>query len=165
MPSGSSTIFASGVALDASAFDPFVYTAPTTPSPIIIMRSSLPFSFMSRAMATVPPAPITLKTSTRPVMSSSSMIFTAVRAVRSYPPPGLFGTIIRSLCIPVCSPPRVTPHPARSTAAQTRLVRISSRLIRVVLIRVPSVANVMLSNTGPDSDGSHCFGRNESIGH
>ena len=47
------------------------------------MRSPLPFSFISRAMATVPPAPMTLNTSTRPVMSSSSMIFTAVRAVRS----------------------------------------------------------------------------------
>lgn len=83
MPSCSSTTLASAVALDASADDPLVYTAPTTPSPIIIMRSPLPFSFISRAMATVPPAPMTLKTSMRPVMSSSSMILTAVRAVRS----------------------------------------------------------------------------------
>ncbi len=84
MPSCSSTTLASAVALVASALDPLVYTAPTTPSPpIIIMRSPLPFSFISRAIATVPPAPMTLNTSTRPVMSSSSMILTAVRAVRS----------------------------------------------------------------------------------
>ena len=83
MPSCSSTIRASAVASDARAEDPLVYTAPTTPSPIIIMMSSLPFSFISRAIATVPPAPMTLNTSIRPVMSLSSMIFTAVRAVRS----------------------------------------------------------------------------------
>ena len=83
MAPGSSIIFASAVASEALILDPLVYVAPTTPSPIIIMRSSLPFSFISRAIATVPPAPMTLNTSTRPVMSSSSMIFTAVRAVRS----------------------------------------------------------------------------------
>lgn len=82
-PSCSSTTLASAVALVARAFEPLVYTAPTTPRPIIITRSPLPSSFIRRAIATVPPAPMTLNTSTRPVMSSSSMILTAVRAVRS----------------------------------------------------------------------------------
>lgn len=83
MPSCSSTILARAVASEARAEEPLVYTAPTTPSPIIIIRSSLPFSFIRRAIATVPPAPMTLNTSIRPVMSVSSMTFTAVRAVRS----------------------------------------------------------------------------------
>ena len=83
MAPGSSISFAIAVASDALILEPLVYVAPTTPSPIVIMRSSLPFSFIRRAIATVPPAPMTLKTSMRPVMSSSSMILTAVRAVRS----------------------------------------------------------------------------------
>jgi hypothetical protein len=83
MAPGSSISFAMAVASDALIWDPLVYVAPTTPSPMVIMRSPLPRSFINRAIATVPPAPITLKTSTRPVMSWSSMIFTAVRAVRS----------------------------------------------------------------------------------
>ena len=54
-----------------------------TPNPIIINNSGLPFSFISRVMASEPPPPMTLKTCTRPVIPAVSVILTAVLAVTS----------------------------------------------------------------------------------
>ena len=56
---------------------------------------SLPFplSFTRRCRPTVPPAPGTLNTSMLVARPASSIALAAVRAVRSYPLPGVFGTM------------------------------------------------------------------------
>jgi hypothetical protein len=82
-PSCSSISFARGVTSVTRASESLVYTAPTTPSPIVIMRSSAPSSLRSRCIATLPLAPITFVTSKRPVRSSVSMTCTAARPVWS----------------------------------------------------------------------------------
>ncbi len=84
-------------------------------------RSSLAFSLSSRCMATTPLAPMTFEISKRPVIFSLSSTWAAARPVWSYPPPGLFGIIIRNRC-PLASSPSpdespLTPHAARTTAA------------------------------------------------
>ena len=82
-PSGSSISLAMGVACVTRADDVSVMVAPMMPDPIISSRSALPVSCISLVSATVPPAPVRLKTGTGPVIPAVSVIFTAVRAVTS----------------------------------------------------------------------------------
>src|SRR3954453_5292654 len=79
----SSISLAIGVVWSSLAWDLLVYCAPTTPRPIIIMRSPLPFSDAVRDSPTVPPAPARLNTSTFLVTPTSSITLAAARAVVS----------------------------------------------------------------------------------
>lgn len=108
-----------------------------------MVRSLLPFSLTRRARPTVPPAPARLKTSTLLAVLVSPMTFAAVRAVVSYPPPGLLGTMMRrplrgSLETPDADPwgfeppEPVTPQPVaariRPSAAAARRTALSERI-------------------------------------
>ena len=105
MAPASSISLASGVVWVSVAFDLEVYEAPTTPSPICMASLPLPFSFTVRWRPTVPPAPGRLKTCTPVAILASSITLAAVRAVVSYPPPGVFGTMIRRPVTGLPSPP------------------------------------------------------------
>ena len=125
MPLGSSMSRAIGVVPDSLAADLLVYVAPTTPRPIIMLRSPLPFSFTSLARPTVPPAPERLKTSTPFAIFASSSTFAPVRAVTSYPPPGELGTIIRRPDTGLPSAAAAAPESAL-VAPQAEAVRTAS---------------------------------------
>src|SRR4051795_2581695 len=113
----SSISLAIGVVWSSLAWDLLVYCAPTTPSPIIIMRSPLPFSDAVRDSPTVPPAPARLNTSTFLVTPTSSITLAAARAVVSYPPPAVFGTMKRSPVSGLSPPPPLAPGSALSAVA------------------------------------------------
>src|SRR3954469_8082677 len=126
MPLGSSMSRAMGVVPESFAADLFVYVAPTTPRPIIMLRSPLPFSFTSLARPTVPPAPERLKTSTPFAIFASSRTFAPVRAVTSYPPPGELGTIIRRPDTALPSLPAAAAPDSVLVAPQAEAVRTAS---------------------------------------
>lgn len=96
------------------AADLEVYEEPTTPSPICMASLPLPFSFTSRWRPTVPPAPGRLYTCAPDATLTSCITWATVRAVTSYPLPGVLGTMIRR---PVTGLPPVPALPESSFSA------------------------------------------------
>lgn len=123
----SSISLASGVVSVSVAFDFEVYAAPTTPRPICMASLPLPFSLTRRWSPTVPPAPGRLYTWTPDATLESCITWATVRAVTSYPLPGVLGTI-RRRPVAVLDPP--LPESSFSAVAPQALTAIIDTVAR-----------------------------------